>query len=46
MEQLRKLLDRFVDTSELTDIEVLRIIEAEAMKENSFLKLDHIIGGK
>lgn len=39
IEDLRKLLDKFIDTSNLTDYEVLRIYEQEMLKRETYLHL-------
>lgn len=39
IEQLRRLLDRFIDTSNLTDLQVLQIIESESVKNNTYLHI-------
>jgi len=38
IDYIRGLLNYFIDTDELSDIEVLRIIEGESLKRDSFLK--------
>lgn len=39
IEHLRKLLDRFIDTSGFTDTQIVQIIEAESLKGNSYLSV-------
>lgn len=38
IDQLRSILDKFINVSDLSDIEVLRIYEKEMTKEKSFFK--------
>lgn len=38
IEQLRILLDKYINVSDLTDVEVLNIYEKEMTKDDSFLK--------
>ena len=45
MDHLRKILDKYIDTTYLTDVEVVQIIEDEAMKKESFITLDNLIKG-
>lgn len=37
IEQLRNMLDRFIDTYGLTDTEIVRIVENEALNRHSVL---------
>ncbi len=37
IESLRKLLDKFIDTNDLSNMQILRIIEAESFYNHSFL---------
>lgn len=45
MEHLRNTLDRYIDTTNLSDIEIVRIIEKESFKNDTFLTLSDLIGG-
>lgn len=38
IEELRNMLDKFINTNDLTDYEVLRIYEKEMEKNELFLK--------
>lgn len=38
IDELRKILDRYINVTDLTDIEVLKIYEVEMTKKDSYLK--------
>lgn len=40
MESIRNMLDKYIDTSNLSDVEILRIIENETIKRESFLNTE------
>lgn len=45
MEHLRNVLDKYIDTTSLSDIDIIRLIEKESMKKDTFLKLNDLLGG-